>query len=860
MSIKNVFKKNKNNQDNNNVDNFDVTGEQTGSWDNAGDDFDADISKISKSNSKGDTLSPSTSDYEEELLGFYKEEKIATLSASKIEDEKDESENVMGSLATTENELFMNTEMPEDLLKEMKKKQKKEEKKKFSISGLFAKKNNKTINTQDSDFERKSISDSSIDMDEKKVSRKTNTSSALSESAYELKQKKIPIIGSFSTSTQYKIASSILILSILGVISGLTLNRQNATLEVEASRLATELSGKYKEFGFAFGGAVIGRSGDLQKTLDSWEQIQKDFETLKGYNTKFSASGRQDIGQIESSLQSQKDLIAKNINTLKAQEDLLRNITQRVELIQNDVSKLNDQIDRLAVVYVQIGASRNELANIYFIKGSLQVISNNISNLLLAQSVSQDSIVALNKARQDVRVALYELYYGAPDKGISAISYDAPIGTYKKFAESWVKFADVVDLTSKRGNDIIAVRDLGPVMGTQLQKIDADMNSIFSFYNDNSFLTSTVGFSLIVGSILLLLLSLALALFIYNYERENRVLLEKLENSKNQSSILRLLNEMIPLQDGDLTHKTTVTEEITGAIADSINATVDSLSSLVKKIKDTSFSMREKTNQVNTISINLLKDSEKQSKSISETGQSVLEISNAIRDISDKTLKTSKTARESAEMSSKGAQQVFASIESMQIINHNMTETVHLMKKVGESSKQISEIVNLLSDITEETNILALNATVQAAKAGDSGKGFKIVADSIQELANKASDATRRVGALISAVQTDIQSVSQSVEKTTTEVEKGVNLSENAGQVLSVIKSVSEELSSVVEKISEDALKHATVSEQISANVQQILIVTKRTKDSTEKTANSISEIAEISNELGESVQSFKVE
>lgn len=858
MSIKNVFKKNKNNQNNNDVDSFDMTAEQTASWDNAGDDFDADVSKISKSK-EGNTLNPSTSDYEEELLGIYQEEKMAELSASKIEDEKDEADAVVGSLATTENELFMNTQMPEDLVKEMKKKQKKESKS-FSLGGLFKKKQNKTINTQESDFERKSISDTSIDIDEKKVSRKTNTSSALSESAYELKQKKLPIIGSLSTSTQYKIASSILLLSILGVVSGLTLNRQNANQEVEAARLATELTGKYKEFGFSFGGAVIGRSGDLQKSLDSWEQIQKDFASLKQLNQNFSPSGRQQIGEIEARLQTEKDKISKNLTTLKAQEDLLRNTTQRVELIQNDVSKLNDQIDRLAVVYVQIGASRNELANIYFVKGALQVISNNISNLLLAQTVSQDSIVALNKARQDVRAALYDLYYGAPEKGISALSYDAPIGTYKKFAESWVKFADVVDLTSRRANDIIAVRELGPVMETQLQKVDAEMNSILNFYNNNSFLTSTLGFGLIIASIVLLLISIVLALLIYNYERENRVLLEKLENSKNQSSILRLLNEMMPLQDGDLTHKTTVTEEITGAIADSINATVDSLSSLVKKIKDTSFSMREKTNQVNTISINLLKDSEKQSKSISEAGQSVLEISNAIKDISNKTLKTSQTARESAEMSSKGAQQVFASIESMQVINHNMTETVHLMKKVGESSKQISEIVNLLSDITEETNILALNATVQAAKAGDSGKGFKIVADSIQELANKASDATRRVGALISAVQTDIQSVSQSVEKTTHEVEKGVNLSENAGQVLSVIKTVSEELSSVVEKISEDALKHAAASEQISNNVQQILVVTKRTKDSTEKTANSISEIAEISNELGESVQTFKVE
>ena len=196
----------------------------------------------------------------------------------------------------------------------------------------------------------------------------------------------------------------------------------------------------------------------------------------------------------------------------------------------------------------------------------------------------------------------------------------------------------------------------------------------------------------------------------------------------------------------------------------------------------------------------------------------------------------------------------------MQSIDGTMTETDRLMGKVQDSSKQISEIVELLSDITEGTSILALNATVQAAKAGDAGKGFKIVADSIQELADNAADATRRVGALIAAVQTDIQAVGESVGRAREEVKNGVNLSLSAGESLNRITEVSNKLSEIVREISQEAIGYAKNSDEVSKDMEFLIESTNLTKDSTQKTAKSISEIASISNELGESVQSFKVE
>jgi twitching motility protein PilJ len=316
---------------------------------------------------------------------------------------------------------------------------------------------------------------------------------------------------------------------------------------------------------------------------------------------------------------------------------------------------------------------------------------------------------------------------------------------------------------------------------------------------------------------------------------------------------------MVYQQTGKLKKKTTVEEGITLDIADSINATIDSLVVVVTKIKNSSLVMKQKTNEINLVSTKLLDATEKQSDSIVEANESINNIAKAIHQISEKTKESLITAQHSAEASNLGARQVKESIESMNAISKNMEETVVLMKKVSDSSKQISEVLSLLSDITEETNILALNATVQAAKAGEAGKGFKVVADSIQELADNAAEATRRVGALIATVQTDIHSVGSSIERTNREVERGVELSENAGQSLNEITDISNKLADIVKSISRDANTNAEAARQISNNMSTILKVTEETKDSTKKTTNSITEIDKMSSELSESVKTFIV-
>ena len=696
---------------------------------------------------------------------------------------------------------------------------------------------------------------------EKTESRTNGTSSsALSESSFEAKQKKIPLIGKLALNRQYQIVSAIAVLGAISLSFGAFEYFKYSKLQSDGQRQSLELKSNLQKFENAFVSSTVGKSQSYDNMLKLADQIKKDYSDLKEYDKSFSENGVLALAEIQKKLDTNFNSINQNIEKVKVQSDFLRNTAERVSSIVNDANDLNTQVDRLAMIYLQIGGSQTELTNIYLMRSLLQSISSNAANLLLSDEANVISSVKLSADRVSFKKYLLEIYYGDETKEISPISFSTPFNTYTKLATRWVRFADIIDTVNKRAPELLAVRDLAPKTINLIKEIDVALNDHSVVYSTYDFQRVNLAKNMLILGIVIILICLVLLFYVYTFEKENKALLEKIDNNKNQNSILRLLNEMIPLQDGDLTAHATVTDEITGAIADSINATVDSLGSLVRKIKDTSFLMREKTTEVNLISLNMLKSSDEQSTSIQGATASIRDIANAIRDISEKTKKSALAAEESIKASEDGSKHVFDSVKSMQSIDGTMNETDRLMNKVQDSSKQISEIVELLSDITEETSILALNATVQAAKAGDAGKGFKIVADSIQELADSASDATRRVGALIAAVQTDIQAVSDSVEKTKLEVKSGVNLSESAGISLNKINEVSNRLSSIVREISKEAIVYAKNSDEVSKNMETILTSTQNSKKSTEKTASSINEIADISNELGDSVQSFKVE
>ena len=331
------------------------------------------------------------------------------------------------------------------------------------------------------------------------------------------------------------------------------------------------------------------------------------------------------------------------------------------------------------------------------------------------------------------------------------------------------------------------------------------------------------------------------------------------ENTRNQEAIMRLLDEIGDLAAGDLTVKTTVSEDFTGAIADSINVTVESLRGLVKTINDTSTQLSSSVHETEQIASQLSEASKQQSRDISVAGSSISEMSVSMDGVSKEASESSKVAMRSVEIAKKGGEAVKRTMNGMDNIREHIQETSKRIKRLGESSQEIGDIVELINDIAEQTNILALNASIQAAMAGEAGRGFAVVADEVQRLAERSANATKQIEALVKTIQADTHEAVISMEKSTSGVVSGAQIAEDAGSALEEIESVSTQLAGLIQNISGSAREQANVATKLTTSMNTIQEMTTQASTGTEQTARSIGNLSRLAQDLDTSVTGFKL-
>ncbi|MDR1853811.1 MAG: methyl-accepting chemotaxis protein [Azoarcus sp.] len=331
------------------------------------------------------------------------------------------------------------------------------------------------------------------------------------------------------------------------------------------------------------------------------------------------------------------------------------------------------------------------------------------------------------------------------------------------------------------------------------------------------------------------------------------------ERNHTQAAILRLMNEMGDLADGDLTIRTTVSEDITGAIADSVNYTIEELAMLVSRINDAAGRVTNATQTAQHTSAELLDATERQSHQIEEAGATVQNMAQQMTESSERALHTAQVARASLESARKGADAVENTIRGMNAIREKIQETSKRIKRLGESSQEIGEIVELISDITEQTNVLALNAAIQAASAGEAGRGFTVVAEEVQRLAERSAEATKQIAAIVKTIQTDTQDAVGAMENATRDVVEGARLSDAAGQALAEMGQVSMDAAHLIEQISGDTQSQAAEATRVAESMKDILAITEQTTHGTKQTAESVGQLADLAIELKGSVSGFKV-
>ena len=549
---------------------------------------------------------------------------------------------------------------------------------------------------------------------------------------------------------------------------------------------------------------------------------------------------------------------AKNADTVIAQEKNLISLGNSVALIDNKNATMLELTEQVATLKLQSGAAAREIAAANQLVMLTQRIAKNASALLVGDEINPEVAFLLGKDTNAFRDILGGLGKVANDADSRAKMDDLNVA-FKEYQGA---------ISSILGNmqPLVLSKQAGSRIFRESEDLLKATDALSLAYQEG---LSERGLYVVLLILLILLAVATLALLAKVYlddtgrraaEAEQQRHASEHANRENQDAILRLMNELGDLADGDLTVTATVSENITGAIADSINYTIEELRVLVGRINDAANRVTAATEIARQTSAQLLDAAQRQSAEIQEAGQSALDMARSMSEVSGNATQSAQVARQALTAAEKGTLAVEDSIKGMNQIRNQIQETSKRIKRLGESSQEIGEIVELISDITEQTNVLALNAAIQAASAGDAGRGFTVVAEEVQRLAERSGEATKQIAAIVKTIQTDTQDAVSAMEQSTRGVVDGARLSDAAGQALTEIGLVSRDLAELIQDISTSTQNQADSATEVARLMQDILQVTEQTTAGTQRTARAVDELNALASELKGSVAGFKVD
>jgi twitching motility protein PilJ len=561
-------------------------------------------------------------------------------------------------------------------------------------------------------------------------------------------------------------------------------------------------------------------------------------------------------------------------------------LTKAWELLQGDAKKIIDNqavvltantnakdfIDKVSALnsrmseVVNILTDRNASASqVYIASRQMQLadrMSNRVTKILVGGADTQLSAAGLDRDSRLYQTVVGGLLEGAPELNIKPLDNANAKQIVGDVAQQWTAVTEPVKTIVDSASNLQTVKDAADKTFTDsqdvllravaaAQRIDARSSSK-NWYR----LPSPLLGALSAAAAMVLLLFLG-----FNLLSDQRRRLQQTNelNQRNQDAILRLLDEMGSLAEGDLTVKATVTEDITGAIADSVNFAVEALRSLVTTINETAVQVSAAAQETQATAMHLADAAQHQARQISSASVAINDMATSIDNVSKNSAESADVAQRSVQIAANGAQVVRQTIQGMDNIRDQIQETSKRIKRLGESSQEIGAIVELINDISEQTNILALNAAIQAASAGEAGRGFAVVADEVQRLAERASGATKRIETLVQTIQSDTNEAVSSMEQTTSEVVSGARLAEDAGHALGEIETVSNSLSDLIQGISTSARQQSAAATNISATMNVIQEITSQTSVGASQTAESIGNLAQLASDLRRSVADFKL-
>jgi len=669
--------------------------------------------------------------------------------------------------------------------------------------------------------------------------------------------KPLPLIGHLRPVQQQRVLFGLAGAGLLGLALSTALALSSASRSSEQVGSIGQALMESQRMAKSASQAMVGVPAAFAELKDSAEVLTRNVRGL-GQGASLPAA----VQQAAEPLGPLIERADKNAAIVLAQQKALTEVGQSLRAINKQSGELLDLTETVSSLKLQQGASAADLAVLGQLAALSQRIGKSASEFITLEGINPESVYLLGRDLKSFR----ELAEGVNASSVQARERVAAL--LKQHAAAQAQ-SDAI-LANLKG--LVAARDAQGAIVADSEPLRQGLQTL----QQQLAATGGVGggqIGMMLVSALLLLAGGAgiLKLFVgdqttrakfaegQRLEAERQEQEAKRVNDANQAAILRLMNELQTVAEGDLTQQATVTEDITGAIADSVNYTVEELRTLVSAVQSTVARVTDTTQQVEQTSTELLATSTEQLREIRDTGESVLQMAGRINDVSEQAQRTAQVAKQSLQAAETGLTAVQNTIGGMNAIRDQIQDTSKRIKRLGESSQEIGEITELISDITEQTNVLALNAAIQAASAGEAGRGFSVVAEEVQRLAERSGDATKQIAVLVRTIQTDTQEAVAAMERSTHGVVEGAKLSDAAGAALADIDRVTRQLSDLIAQISAQALKEAESANVVASNIQHIFAVTEQTGEGTRSTAQMVRELSRTAEELKQSVSRFKV-
>ena len=605
-----------------------------------------------------------------------------------------------------------------------------------------------------------------------------------------------------------------------------------------------------------------------QLAEDATSAEEEAFDALAQLNTEMSSAWLQlqkRLYREDEVARSQIQAVADSWSQVKEKLQLLTDSRETVLFVSTVANELNTKLplvqDNSGQVVDALIAQSAPAGQIAIAQEQLWLIERIGRNIDKMIAGTGDVNVAADQFKSDSNVfrdTLDSMKNGNFILGITKVTNKDAIDNINQIQQSFDIVANDIDRIYDSADNLAVARQsaaalLGdvPALLTRFDNLDNTVANL-SVAGSRAFsnLTTLIAVAGFFDALVML------GFINFRATRRNLIEAERIKD-QNQQAILRLLDDISNLADGDLTVEATVTEDFTGTIADSINFAIGELRNLVENVASSSAKVAQAADGTRATSLHLAESAENQAQEIAGVSAAINEMAITIDQVSSNSAESAAVAERSVSIAKNGAQVVRNTIDGMDTIREQIQDTSKRIKRLGESSQEIGDIVSLINEIADQTNILALNAAIQAAMAGEAGRGFAVVADEVQRLAERSATATKQIANLVKTIQKDTNEAVSSMEQTTAEVVKGAELANSAGIALEEIETVSTNLAELIQDISEAAKHQSTTSAHISHTMNVIQEITSQTLAGTNDTATSIGALADMAVEMKNSVSGF---